>query len=304
MLGEAAHLGHLEAEVTLVVLHFVFLDLQQRRHLSVVVGIGLPGVEGDDVAHLGTLKELLLIVHLNIIGHQHGTSHLKTAFLSVALLVELAQVTLEKIALLIAVSLLVFACTRCEHVDLLVDQLVVNSYIIVHNLILSVELHLEFGGHGNIEHEGIRSGLLQILRFLLLGSHGLTEHLNLVILDILVDLLTHKFVDGIHLNRCAKLPLNQSHRNHSGTEAGVVGFLAIVLQCLLDIVLVVSLFDSEGQQTIHLVGILKRNLHLLVYYFILLCYCLSAPQSLMWTHAPLLSHGGKRHTANCKITHS
>ena len=58
---EVADFGHLEAEVALQILHLLLLHLQQCSNLSIVVGISLLQVEGDDVAGLGTLELLLLL---------------------------------------------------------------------------------------------------------------------------------------------------------------------------------------------------------------------------------------------------
>ena len=237
--------------------HLFFLDFQQGRNLCIAFRIGLAGVEGDDVASLGPVEELLLVVGLNVVGHQHGRLDGETALLGVTVLVEFAQVALEHVALGIRLCILVLARARGEHLHLAVHQFVVHVDAVIVDGILVGEFNVELRGNGNVEHERVGAGLLQVLGLLLLRGEGLAEHLHLVVGDVFLYLVANDLVDGIHLDRGAELALNHAHRSLTGTETGHVGFLAIVLQCLFHVVLVVIFFDSDGQQGIDLVGVLK-----------------------------------------------
>ena len=127
------------------------------------------------------------------------------------------------------------------------------------------EFDLEFRSHGDIEYECIRSILFHINRLLLLRRQGLTQHLYFVFLHVLIDFLANQLVNFVNLHAGSYLTLNQSHRYLTRTETGNVGFLTIVLQCLLDILFEVCFLHSDGHQTIHFVGILECYFHLVLY---------------------------------------
>ena len=95
---------------------------------------------------------------------EHHAFHGDAAFLGVAFSVEFAQVALQQVVLVGFVAIHVHALTEAvgEHFHLLVDELVVNSDVVVVELVLAVELNLELRSHSHIEHESVRSGLLQI----------------------------------------------------------------------------------------------------------------------------------------------
>ena len=92
---EVADLGHLEAEVSIHILDSLLVGLQQSCNLSVVVGIGLLRIEDNDVAGLATLELLLLVLVLDVAGHNHATLGGDTTLECVALSVQLAQVALQ-----------------------------------------------------------------------------------------------------------------------------------------------------------------------------------------------------------------
>ena len=68
-----------------------------------------------------------------------------------------------------------------------------------------------------------------------------------------MQLLTYDLVDGIGLDSRTVLALDKSHGNHTRAESGYIGFLAIILECLLDILFVIGLVEDDGHQTIDLV---------------------------------------------------
>ena len=151
------------------------------------------------------------------------------------------------------------------HIHLLVYQFVVHLDGIVVNLIVAAQLNLKFGSHGNVEDERIGSILLHIHRLLLLRRQGIAQHLNLILLNILVDLLAYELVNLIHFHAGSHLTLNQAHWYLTCTETWHIGLLTIILQCLLDIFLEVCLLYRDGHQAIHFVGILECYFHLVLY---------------------------------------
>ena len=139
----------------------------------------------------------------------------------------------------------------------MVYELIVYRNVIVIDLILAVQLNMEFRCNGNIEYECIGCIFLKVLRLLLFRGQRLAKHLDFIILYVLVNLLSDEFIDGIHLYRSTELALDESHGNLPGAETRHVCFLAIILQCLLDILFVIGFFDGNGHQTIHFVGVFK-----------------------------------------------
>ena len=168
------------------------------------------------------------------------------------------------------------AGTRSEHIDLTVHEVVVNLDCVVVESILVGEFHLELWSHGDIKLEHVWSVLLQVYRLLTLVCHWLAEHLDLVLVYILIELLADDLVDLLSLNALAVLSLYHAHWHLSRTETWQLSLLAKVFQCLLNSVLEICSLHCQGQQSVHLIWILKRNLHfsLFVFYMIIIFLCL------------------------------
>ena len=256
MLLEVLNLRNLIAEITLVLVLLLTVHFQQSSNLSAAI-VSFVRIEGDDVTGLGTLEELLLVIVLQILGHDGSALNSQATLLGVAVLIELAQVTLQHVALLIGLAVGVLAEAALEHLHLTVDERVVDSDVVVVDGVLGVERDVELGSHGDVKHKGVGSRLLQVLRLLLLRGERLAQHVHLVVGKIFVNLVTDDLVDDVHLHCAAKLATDEAHGHHAGTEARHVGTLAVVLQFLFYVILVVILLDSNGQQTIDLIGILK-----------------------------------------------
>ena len=240
--------------------NLVFLYLQERCHFRIILWISLARIECNDVAELCALEEFLLVFHLNILWHHHRSLYGYTAFECVSVCVELAEVALQHIALLCVIAIygLVVACTACEHIHLLVDELVVNLNFVVVNSIFICQLGLELGSHSDVKLEHVRClTVFYIHRFLCLVRHRLSEHLNLIVYDVFLEVFSDDFVDCIHLHRCTNLAFNHFHRSLSRTESRNVCLLAIILECLLYFFFVICLFNSQSHQTVDFVGIFK-----------------------------------------------
>ena len=228
--------------------NLVLLDFQKCRDFYVVVGISSHRVESDDIAQLGTVKEFFLVFYFDVLRHQRSTLNGNAAFERIVVLVQLTEVALQHITLfrIESIHLVVVAGTALEHLDLLVNQLVVNGNLIVVNLVLAVQFNLELRCDGNVELELIRSFLFQINTLLGLRGHRLAQHLDFVVGYVFLEILTQDSVDDIHLYLHAVLPLDQAHRHLSRTETGNIGTLAIILERLLDLILVISFLNSDG----------------------------------------------------------
>ena len=129
---------------------------------------------------------------------------------------------------------------------------------------MTAELHVDLGSHSQVELEGVGSGLLNVDSLVAFVRQGLAEHLDIVVLHVLIHLLANDAVDGVHLHGRAIHALNHAHGHLTRTEARHVSLLAIVFQCLLDSLLEIILFDGDGHQAIHLVSVLKCDIHLLI----------------------------------------
>ena len=147
--------------------------------------------------------------------------------------------------------------TTLEHLNLLINQLIINSNLVVVNLVLAIQLNLKLWSDSNIKLELVRSWFFQVYCLLRLRTHWLTQHLNLVISNIFLEVLTKNLIDNIHLYLWTILTLNQTYRYLTLTETRNVGTLTIILESFLYLILVISFLNGDGHQAIHFVGILK-----------------------------------------------
>ena len=270
------------AEVAVQVLHVVLLHLQQGSHLGIVIRISLLRVEGDDITLLRTVEELALLLVLDISGHDHGSLVGKTALLSVTLFVELTQLTCQCVVAAEGLCLLELATLRGVHLHLVVNELVVNLDIIIRDLVLVRQLSLHLRSHGNVEYELQITFLLEILRFLLLLiRQRLTQHLDLVLLDIAIKLLADQAVHFLHLHGGAILTLDHSHRHLTWTETRNLGLLTIVFQCLLNLLLIVGGLDDHSHNAIDFIRAIKCNFHLSLYLIILYVQILGCKSTII-----------------------
>ena len=168
MLLEALDFCNLVAELRLQVLDSITLNLQKLRNLCIVVWISLLRVESDDIAYLSVIEEVFLLLYLDITWHHNSTLNGDTTFLGVTILVELADITLQKVVLLILLALLVAACTLSVHLYLLVEDLVIYSNVVVINLVTARKCNLEFWCYCDIKHKCVRTILLNVNWSLLL----------------------------------------------------------------------------------------------------------------------------------------
>ena len=208
---------------------------------------------------MSAIKQFLLVFYLNILGHEHGVGHGDAALEGVALLVELAEVALEHVThrLIIVLHFLIVSAAAGHHVNLAVDQLVISLDVIIGHLVLIGEADGEFGSHGDIEHELEGSVAFQVLRHLFLGRHGLAEHLDFIVVDIFVHLLSEDLVDDVHLDSSAILALDQAHGHHTRSETRDISLLAILLQFVFYLLLVIFSLNGQGHQSIDLVGVFE-----------------------------------------------
>ena len=252
MLLIALNVGNLIAKVARVVAQLFFLYFQESSQLCIVF-ISLARIHRDDVALLRSIEKCLLCFVLNVIGHHRCSFNGQTTLFGVALLIELAQIAFQHVVVFIAINAFKAAQTRSEHVDLTVDQRIINRDGVMVNLVVAIEFDAEFGCHSNIKLERIRCRLFQILGLLTFVLQRFAKHLNFIVLHIFINLLTNELVNGIHLGRCTILLFNQSHRNHAWTETRIISLLTEVFQRFFNVLLIIGLFYGESQQTIHLV---------------------------------------------------
>lgn len=137
VLDETRHLCHLESEVTLVLTNLVAVALQEGSDAGILTLVGCCRVESDDIARLCVSKLFLLRLVVEVNRHQRLVAQGDTTLESVAVSVKLAEVALQHVALLriVNIGLGIAAGTACEHVNLLVDKVVVDLDIIVCHLV-------------------------------------------------------------------------------------------------------------------------------------------------------------------------
>ena len=261
-LDKARNLSDLESEVASVLTNLLLINLHHGSNLYVALRISLAGIPCDDITQLTTVEELLLVVNLDVLRHQHSVSNLNTT-----LNAYLAQVTLQHVALFRVESLylLVVTGTALIHLNLLVNELVVNGNVIERHLVLATQLGLELRSHSDIELEFQRLVALEIQLSLLVAGERLAQHMDFVILDIAIELLAQHLVYHVNLDAGTKLTLNHAHRSLTRTKSGNLCTLAVIFQSLLDFWLIVSRLQCDSHQTIHLIRSFKLNIHLLLY---------------------------------------
>ena len=132
MLYIAGNFCNLIREVSLDVLSLFFCDFQEGRNLYFRLE-SLLWVERDDIASLALCKKLLLlfILILHISRQHYSVSNLYATLLCRAVSIELAKVTLQHVAFLVVVNLLILTATRSVSVNLVVHHLLVNLNVIV-----------------------------------------------------------------------------------------------------------------------------------------------------------------------------
>ena len=125
------------------------------------------------------------------------------------------------------------------------------------NLVITINLNIDFRCYGNIEDKLEGTVFLQILLYLSSIGQRRAKHGNLVVNDITIELFTQHLIDNVHLDLGAKLAFNHTNGGLTLAETGDIGLLAIVLQGLLNFALIIILFNGDLKHTIDLVWIFK-----------------------------------------------
>ena len=159
MILELLNLGNLIAKITLMLSNLFLLDFQQGRYLHIAFGICLARTKSDNITNLGAIEQFLLIIDLDIFRHHHSCLNGNTTFHSITFSIKLTKVALHHIALFIYLAVHILTSLRCEHVNLLINKLIINLDLVVIYCILVGQFDAELRCDSNIEHEGIWSFL-------------------------------------------------------------------------------------------------------------------------------------------------
>ena len=173
-----------------MVSHVCLLNLQDGSQLCLVAVISLEWVHNQHVVHLGTIELSLLFVVLQVSWHNRCLLYLDTAFLHAAVLIQLSQDTLDHvIAALIFLHVFHVAVLLLVGIYLTLYHLISHVYGVIRNLILSRETYCEFWCQRNVKLESEIICCSKVHWFLLLAWEWLTQHVHVVLADILENLI-------------------------------------------------------------------------------------------------------------------
>ena len=111
--------------------------------------------------------------------------------------------------------------------------------------VVRVEFLFDFGLEGDVEDEGEVILFLNVLRFLLFVSEGLSEDVDFVLFDIVEQSVLKDFVHFLCFGLCAIHFLDEADGHFAGAEAGHLCFLAVFFQFVAHFGFIVSLFQLD-----------------------------------------------------------
>ena len=144
---------------------------------------------------------------------------------------------------------------------LLVDHLFGRLDGVLRQFVLAVELSIELRRYGDVEEESEGILVVEVDTRRLLARQRIAEDLDLVVLNVLLEVLSHKFVQDISEDALAVHFLHQSGRNHTRTEARHLSLVAYFFQLFSYFFLIVSGLDSEGYYCLQVFQFRLINLH-------------------------------------------
>ena len=144
---------------------------------------------------------------------------------------------------------------------LLVDHLFGRLDGVLRQFVLAVELSVELRRYGDVEEESEGVLVVEVDLRRLLARQRIAENLDLVVLNVLLEVLSHEFVQDISEDALAVHFLHQSGRNHTRTEARHLSLVAYFFQLFSYFFLIVSRLDSEGYYCLQVFQFRLINLH-------------------------------------------
>ena len=152
----------------------------------------------------------------------------------------LLEVTLDGIAVLGDIDLLVASAAGGIRLDLGIDHVLGDSDIVVGNRVLLVQAVVQLGSQGNVEDKFQFFLGVQVLGLLIGRGQWLTQYVQIVVLDVVEQGIREQFVDFVGRNPLGIHFFDDAHGNHARAEAGNIGFLTIGFQRFFDFFLIVG----------------------------------------------------------------
>ena len=136
--------------------------------------------------------------------------------------------------------------------------------VIVRQAVSLGDVEIEFGRKAKVELEGeILAGLPLVLGLVLAGE-GLSEHMEVIFLDNLVELLVDHRIDALHESLLPVKFLDQGHRSLSFAESLEFGVPETFVELLLLDGRIVFGGDFQGDLEIEVVNLILLYIHLVV----------------------------------------
>ena len=264
-----------DAEVALHLGSHVAVNVEQALQLGSIAVVGLVGVEHKGVTHLDAdkLGSLVLIVH--VAGRNHGALHLDAVGLVVALLVELDHRAAQHRLLVAHLAVDEGAQALAVVCNGVIDHLVGNNDIVVRHIDALVELELDGGSQTQVILEGHLLVLHDVHLGVLVGK-GLTQHLQLVLTDVVIDGIAHLAVNNIGGNAGTV----EFHQQALGGLAGAETLQRMAhthgSDFLVHVAGKIFSFKLDGEQSVHRINLFKIYVHYLV---CILCLMFSSLKS-------------------------
>ncbi len=210
-------------------------------------------------------EKFALVIVTEILRRHYAVLHYDATFPVGTVLIKLGHHTLDKSGLVHLLAGALSTHATAESLVLSVDHLVGDIYPVVRNMYILVELDIEVGSHAYIEFQ-LEILLLGIEHVLLVG-HGVAEHVDLILPDIVIDSVAYQFVYLVVFHSVAILLGDKTCGNMSRTETGFGMLLANLLELFLNVVGIILLFDINGYHTVVFV-----DLDVFYFHFLIICF--------------------------------
>ena len=137
--NETADFVHLIGKLACVVGSLFLSHLEQGGELGVTTSVSLGGVEGEDIVHLGSGEDVLLLLVFEIGGHECSVLNDEAAILGLTILVQFCENTANEVALLVLVDVFVVASTTSELLHLVFQFFFAHLNVVVFHVVVGRE---------------------------------------------------------------------------------------------------------------------------------------------------------------------
>ena len=133
--------------------------------------------------------------------------------------------------------------------------------VVVNHLVVLVHLEAQLRSLGDVKLEGeLAAGGPGQLR-LVLGGHGLTHDADFLLLDEVVEGLTHEGVHALVQALVTVHALDKAHGSHTTAETFDVCLAAVIVEALAKRLCIILCRDLDGQLIVQFISLFFANFH-------------------------------------------